>query len=150
MSSEHGTDNAREQYRSTTLRILGLFQLLEFCLKSYIGRAYKLISRRMNGKIRFNYSASDVETFPLERLLTIFSKLNANTRLQHRLNKLPDSRNHIAHKSLLVAMGTNYDVEKFKDADESFFNLEDEVGECVNLVIEETKILKALQEQDRA
>jgi hypothetical protein len=138
-------DELREQYRSTTIRILGMFQLLEFCLKVYIGLAYKLISRCINGKIHFGYSASDVETFPLERLLTIFSKLNANTKLQKRLSKLRDSRNHIAHKSLLLAMRKNYNVEKLREADESFFYLEDEVMECLRLIIEETQMLKALQ-----
>ena len=81
-------DQARENYKLTTHRVLGLFQVLESCLKTYIGRADK--------------SGSDVEKFPLGRLLKIFSTLNANTGLQERLDKVRDSRNHIAHKSLFV------------------------------------------------
>ena len=105
---------------------------MESCLKTYIGRADK--------------SGSDVEKFPLGRLLKIFSTLNANTELQKRLNKLLAPRNHIAHKALFV--GANYDVEKLKEADESFSIIGNEVKECVGLVIEETKMLKALQSDD--
>jgi hypothetical protein len=67
--------------------------------------------------------------------------LNANADLKTRLNKLREARNHIAHESLLVVMGKNYDVEALQENDEAFFYLEDEVSECVGLVIQETKIL---------
>ena len=137
-------DDTRERYRSTTLRILGNFQLLEFCLKVYVGLSYKIISHSLNGKLHFGYSASDVETFALERLLSVFAKLNADIALQKRLNKLREDRNHIAHESLLLAMGSNYDIGSVKEAEEKFFYPEDELADCIALIIEETKTLKGL------
>jgi hypothetical protein len=135
-------DDKRGRYKSTVLRILGGFQTLEFCLKLYIGLAYRLIARCVNGKIHFDYSFSDVETLSLGRLLEIFEKLNANQDLITRLKKLRQERNEIAHKSLLIAMGSNYDLEALDAADEAFFYLEDEVSECLSLAIKETKTLK--------
>lgn len=135
-------DDKRERYKSTALRILGAFQLLEFCLKLYIGLAYRLISRCIDGKIHFGYTADDIETFPLERLLNIFSRLNANQDLISRLNKLQQARNEMAHKSLLLAMTKNYDVQALEETEEAFFYLEDELAECVSLAIKETKTLK--------
>ncbi len=137
-------DELRERYKSTTLRILGSFQTLEFCLKLYIGLTYRVISHCVGGKIHFGYSARDIETSSLGRLLGIFSKLNANDDLIKRLNKLREDRNHIAHKSLLIAMGSNYDIGALKEADEDFFYLEDEVAECLSLTIKETKNVREL------
>lgn len=135
-------DDPKESYKAITLRILGTFQLLEFALKVYIGRAYVLIKICVGDKIHFDYSASDVESFPLERLVNVFSKLNANEELHARLNKLRDERNHIAHRSLLVTIGSIYDRGAVEDKYVEYFWLEDELTECLKLVIEEAKALK--------
>lgn len=129
-------------YKAATLRILGTFQLLEFALKAYIGLCYKLIGASVKGKLHFAYSAADVDAFPLERLLNVFSKLNANGELIGRLNKLREERNHIAHRSLLVTMGPMYDLGAIEDKYIEYQFLEDEVTECLKLVIAEAKSLK--------
>ena len=103
-------ENPREAYKEITLHILGYFQLLEFGLKAYIGHAYSTIKKSVGTKVHFDYTAKDVEEFPLERLLSIFSKLNANKELIKRLNKLRAERNHVAHNSLIIAMGSKYDA----------------------------------------
>jgi hypothetical protein len=132
----------RESYKATTLRILGSFQLLEFALKVYIGKSYDVIKASVGEKFHFDYSIADVESFPLERLLTVFAKLNSNSDLIKRLNKMREKRNHIAHKSLLLTMGPMYDPAAIEDTHYDYFWLEDELAECLQLLIGETKLLK--------
>jgi|SRR5471030_1528601 len=134
-------DDPREHYKTVTLRILGNFQLLEFALKTYIGRAYSVIRNCVGKKVPFDYSREDVEAYPLERLLTTFSKLNLNKELLVRLNKLREERNHIAHRSLIVTMGAMYDRGAVEDKCHEYFWLEDELAECLGLVIEEARSL---------
>ena len=80
-------DDHRESYKAITLRILGSFQLLEFALKAYIGRAYSVIKKSVGERVHFGYSAKDVEEFPLERLLNVFSKLNTNKELENYITR---------------------------------------------------------------
>lgn len=124
----------RESYKVTTLRILGNFQLLEFGLKVYIGKAYSLIKHCVGDKIYFDYAAKDVESFALERLLKVFSKLNSNNELITRLNKLKDERNHIAHKALIITMVSKYDSGAIEDKYIEYYSLEDELSECLKLL----------------
>lgn len=135
-------DDHRESYKAITLHILGSFQLLEFALKAYIGRAYSVIKKSVGETVHFGYSAKDIEEFPLERLLNAFSKLNTNKELLSRLNKLRVERNHIAHRSLIVTMGSMYDPGAIEDKYVEYFWLEDELTECLLLVIEEAHSLK--------
>jgi hypothetical protein len=132
----------RDSYKATTLRILGNFQLLEFALKAYISQVYSVIKASVGKKVPFRYSRKDVESFPLERLLNVFSKLNANEQLVARLNKLRNERNHIAHSALLMPMGSMYDRGAVEDKYIEYFDLEDELAECLKLVIEEARSLK--------
>jgi len=131
----------RDRYKATTLRILGKFQLLEFSLKYYIGFSYQLIHKTLDGALHFGYTIDDVDNFPLERLLNIFSKLNNNTELHKRLNALRVKRNHVAHKSLLVTFGWD-GSGSLEKADEEFFYLEDEVHECLQAVRDELVAVK--------
>jgi hypothetical protein len=132
----------RDQYRGTTLRILGKFQLLEFALKHYIGFSYQLIEKKLDGAMHFGYSISDVENYPLEKLLNTFCKLNDNRPLHKRLNSLRDKRNHVAHKSLLVTFGWKEDGNALEKADEAYYYLEDEVHICLSDVQKELRVIK--------
>lgn len=135
-------DDPRSPYKQTVLRILGSFQLLEFALKAYIGRAYRVIAQSVHRKVSFDYSQNDVESFPLERLVNTFAKLNDNKDLIQRLNALREKRNHIAHRSLLITFGAMYDRGEVEDRFFEFVDLEDELTECLNLLISEAKALK--------
>ena len=134
-------ENPREAYKEITLHILSYFQLLEFGLKAYIGHAYSTIKKSVGTKVHFDYTAKDVEEFPLERLLSIFSKLNANKELIKRLNKLRAERNHLAHNSLIIVMGSKYDAGAIEDRLQEYYLLEGELTDCLNLVIEESQSL---------
>jgi hypothetical protein len=134
--------DVKDSYKSMTLRILSSFQLLELALKIYIGKAYDLIKFSLNDRMYFDYSVQDVESYPLERLLNVFSKLNSNTDLHKKLNKLRSQRNHVAHESLLLVIPLKYDVEAVQEKHAEFFYLEDELTECLHLLLEETKRLR--------
>lgn len=126
-------------YELATIRLLGGFQLVEEALKIYITLAYELIQDCLNDKIPFNYTASDVENFPLERLLNTFGKLNRNRELLARLNKLRDIRNHVAHQSLVAVIGSSESV--VGDKISNFLELNNEVLECLRLLIVEMRML---------
>jgi len=142
MNQDKDKDELRDRYRATTLRILGNFQLLEFALKEYIGHCYKVIRSRVRDTIHFDYSGKDVEDLPLGRLLGLYSKLNADSELLARMRKLQVERNHIAHGSLLIAMGSSYDRGAVEDKYIEYFDLEDELTECLQAVIAANRELR--------
>ena len=135
--------DVKESYKAMTLRIMANFQLLELTLKIYIGRAYEFIEIVLADRMHFAYSIKDVENHSLEKLLTTFAKLNSNIELIQRLNKLREKRNHVAHESLLITLGAMKNVELLHTKHGEFFHLEDELAECLTLIIEETRKLHA-------
>ncbi len=88
-------------HETQVLRLLSMFQMLELSLKFYIAGAYKRIKDALGGQLPFKYGYKDIENFPLERLLGIFTKLNDDQVLQGRLNKLVAKRNLVAHRALV-------------------------------------------------
>ena len=90
------------EYSQGATLLLSSFQSLEFALKIHIATSYAIIRHKLGGVIPFNYSYQTVKHFPLERLLSVFAQLNANSDLQRRLNKLREHRNHAAHQALLL------------------------------------------------
>ncbi|WP_269620643.1 hypothetical protein [Zhongshania sp. BJYM1] len=136
-------------YNDRTVGLLTSFQLLELSLKLYIGTSYDYIHMLVGEHIHFDFSISDVENYPLERLLNVFGKLNGNEDLKKRLNKLRTERNYIAHEALLVTVGSNPNMETLQNKAEDFFYLEDELSECLKLVTEEFRKLKVKGELGR-
>lgn len=136
-------------YKDTVVGLLASFQLLELSLKLYIGTSYDYIRMLVGDHIYFDFSISDVDSYPLERLLNIFGKLNGNEELKKRLNKLRTERNYIAHEALLVTIGSNPNMETLNNKTQDFFYLEDELSECLKLVSEEFLKLKGKGELSR-
>ena len=105
-------------YSNDVMGTIGTLQLIEFALKMYITVSHQLIHNKIEGKIPYHFSGKDVENAPLERLLAVFSKLNDNRDLQDRLNKLKESRNHVAHQGFILQfeqvselLGFNHDID---------------------------------------
>ncbi|CAD5267986.1 MULTISPECIES: hypothetical protein [Halomonadaceae] len=138
----------QQYYRGRTVDILTSFQLLEFILKTYIGEAYNYIHRLVEDRIHFGFSIKDVETYPLERLLNVFDKLNRNEDLKKRLNKLRKQRNYIAHEALLVSLGSHSDMDTLYKKAEEFFYLEDELSECLDLLTKELGLLPPIKSNE--
>lgn len=140
---------AQDFYKQRTVALLTNFQLLELTLKMYIGTSYDYIRMLVSDHIQFDYSVEDVESFSLERLLNVFAKLNDNKELQKRLNKLRKERNYIAHEALIVAIGSNPNMDTLHKKAEDFFYLEDELMECLKLLTDEFAKLKVKGEYSR-
>lgn len=132
---------ARELYKERVTAILANFQLLELVLKIYIGKSYELIAYLVEDRIHFDFSISDVENYPLERLLNLFGKMNRNEELKKRLNKLRTERNYVAHEGLLVTVGSTPNMDSLHQKARDFFFLQDELAECLNLLNQESKML---------
>ncbi|PQA78484.1 hypothetical protein [Rhodoferax sp. TS-BS-61-7] len=130
-------------YKERVVSILSNFQLLELALKIYIGKSYELIQHLVGSRIHFDFSVSDVESYPLERQLNLFGKLNDNESLKTRLNKLKSKRNFVAHEALLVTISGNPDVGLLSKNAMDLFHLEDELVECLKLLTKEGKNLLA-------
>lgn len=124
------------------MRLLGSFQLLEFALKIYVGLSYKIIQTRVKGLVHFDYTEDDLDDLPLGRLLNLFKKLNSNAELLGRLKNLQAERNHIAHRALLITMGSLYDSGTVEDKHIEYLMLEDELTECLQAVNAESRQLK--------
>lgn len=137
-------DDPRKYYKDTAMRLLGSFQLLEFALKVYVGLSYKVIQARVKDVVHFDYADNDLDDLPLGRLLSLFKKLNSNAELLARLQKLQTERNHIAHRSLLITMGSLYDRGAVEDKYIEYSILEDELTECLKAVNAESQQLKEL------
>ncbi len=135
-------NDLRTHYKETTLRVLGEFQLLEFALKVYIGLSYKAIKLRVENIVHFDYTENDLDDLPLGRLISLFKKLNSNTALIKRLHALQTERNHIAHRSLLITMGSFYDRGLVEDKYLEYSILEDELTECLQALNSESRNLK--------
>ena len=97
--------NSMEQNQqwNENLKLIALFQVLELSLKFYIGANYLYISEKVGKEIAFKYSFIDLHNASLERLLTIFAKFNDNSEFQKRLNKLKESRDLVAHRSMILS-----------------------------------------------
>lgn len=135
-------DEIDRHYKEAAMSLLGRFQLLEFALKIYIGLSYKLIKIRVEGIVHFGYSENDLDDLPLGRLLQNFKKLNSNTELAERMNKLRVERDHLAHRSLLITMGSLYDRGMIEDKFIEYSVLEDELTECISALNIESRRLK--------
>lgn len=122
-----------QNHESRSIDLLAQIQLIELSLKIYLAAAYGVTRQALNGSLPFKYGYKDIENWPLERLLAAFSKLNDDSALQARLNKLRDIRNAVAHRALLYrhdvirsVLGIDLD-EHVVDVDEA----RKEANECL-------------------
>ncbi|MDB5992495.1 MAG: hypothetical protein JWQ10_3898 [Herbaspirillum sp.] len=133
--------DVKKSYKEMAIRVLGNFQLLELCLKIYVGKSYEFI-RHQNGRfVIFDYSIGDIENFPLEKLLFIFKKMNRNRSLQKRLNVLKDQRNFLAHNALLILMDGLGDKDEIHTWHSDLYHLEDELMSCLKTLSDEGGLL---------
>lgn len=124
-------NNPKDIYKERVISILTNFQILEMSLKIYIGKSYELIQHIVVDRVYFDFSASDVENYPLEKLLNLFGKLNGNEELKKRLNKLRSHRNYVAHQALLLSLPKNENTDEFHEKARDFFYLEEEIMKCL-------------------
>ena len=100
-----------------------------------------MVAHLVEDRVHFDFSISDIENYPLERLLTLFGKLNRNEALKKRPNKLRNERNYAAHEALLVTIGSNPNMDTLHKKAEDFFYVEGELAECIDLLTKEGEIL---------
>jgi hypothetical protein len=107
-------DKTEKAFEEGLLEVLSSFQILELTLKVYIAASYKIIEYKLGGVIPFKYGYSDIENYPLERAIKLFTRLSNNKRLVRALNKLTPIRNEIAHR--LVSY-RNAEIRELLDID---------------------------------
>lgn len=130
------------------LLLLGLFQALEALIKVYIGMCYTVINIKVKDTVTFDYAFQDIENHSLEKLLTIFKKLNNNKNLYTRLNALRVARNQIAHKSILLASPSLSENLKMtflgaSDNQIDYKKMQSELNSCIAVLIEESKKVRS-------
>jgi hypothetical protein len=139
------TDN-EIAYRLQATQVLGSFQMLEFALKLYLATSYKIINHKLNGCTPFYYSIKDVENCPLEKLLNLFKKHNSNVLLQSQLNKLRQSRNHLAHQALIYSHEEIRDLHEISlsESHQEIANVRAEIDKCLKLITIELETIYAI------
>ena len=122
------------------MNALAGYQLIESVLKFYADTYYKAVRGFLDGKLHFDYHGKDVESAPLGRLISGFSKTCGNKQLVADLRKLLSHRDQIAHQGLLCL----YDQDT---SEETFHKMIKENHACTD---ELTRLLKeVLAEVDR-
>ena len=90
----------RSEYLLDVAHSLGACQLLELELKLYIERAFHVTRKKTKGVVPFRFTGEDYEDASLERLISVFRKLNENQSLIGKLDKFRKDRNFVAHKAV--------------------------------------------------
>lgn len=90
----------RRDYLLNVAHSLGACQLLELEIKLYIKRAFEVTRKKTKGVVPFHFRGDDYEESSLERLVSVFRKLNGNKELIERLEKFRKDRNFVAHKAI--------------------------------------------------
>ena len=115
--------------------------MIEFMLKMYITATHDLIRNKVGRSIPYKFSGQDIKNAPLERLLTVFSRLNDNIELQARLNKLKDGRNLVAHQGFILQFNEINELlghnETFDTNAEKISLVKKEAIECLAELVKE-------------
>jgi hypothetical protein len=104
----------KEKYTEATIHALAGFQIIEEHLKMYIGYYYDAVRVLLKGQLSFQYTREEINEAPLERLTSLFSKINANNDLVKRIRSLLKHRNEIAHGAFTHLYGPPKTDEQFK------------------------------------
>ncbi len=104
----------KEKYTEASIHALAGFQIIEEHLKIYIGYYYKAVRLLLKGQLIFQYTQEEINEAPLERLTSLFSKINANNDLVQRIRSLLKYRNQIAHGAFVHLYGPPKTDEQFK------------------------------------
>jgi len=78
------------------------FQFIEEALRTYLGLVYHIVKIKLGNKIPFKFSRKDVETDSLGVLIAKFERVNSNSELIGKLNKLVKARNYCAHRAYIM------------------------------------------------
>ena len=138
-------------YSHDVMTTIWRIQLIEFMLKIYISSTHDLIRNRLEGIIPYKFSGDDVRNAPLERLLTVFSKLNGNIELQKKLNRLKDGRNHLAHQGFILQFSEIHELLGLHgtvDTNvEKISQIKEETSECMRELLQEVRDVAAHYER---
>jgi hypothetical protein len=104
----------KEKYTEATIHALAGFQIIEEHLKMYIGYYYDAVRVLLKGQLSFQYTREEINEAPLERLTSLFSKINANNDLVKRIRSTLKYRNEIAHGAFAHLYGPPKTDEQFK------------------------------------
>jgi len=129
-------NDGNAHHEAQVLRLLSMFQTLELSLKFYVAASYKQIKGALNGRLPFHYSYKDIENFSLERLLSVFAKLNDDKPLQARLKKLVSKRNLVAHRALVYRHKVIADLLEINQSDllQDLKAVEIELDDCLKIL----------------
>ena len=127
-----------QRYREAASHALAGFQLVEQQLKEYIGYYYDAVRFLLNGKLSFNYAREEMDEAALERLTTVFSKINGNEELIKRIRALIKHRNHVAHRALVHLYGKERTGEELETNIDEFIEIAEKLGLILRDLLKET------------
>ena len=86
------------------IRALAFMQMIEEGLRLYVGTAEELISAGVPYGVPFRVDRKGINKAALEKITTMFVKVNRNEELIAHLRKLPEHRNYLAHTAFMESV----------------------------------------------
>lgn len=105
------SEEMEKEYRQELHNALEKFQFIEETLKMCIFSALQIARLELSSYFHIRYKERDINKLPLRPLTNIFSKINNDLDLHKDLKEIAESRNHVAHQSLLLTLGEWQDKE---------------------------------------
>ena len=127
----------KEYYKEAAIHALAGFQLIEEGLKRYIVHYYDTVRYLLGDKLHFDYNESDVSEAALQRLLSIFSKINSNKELIEQLRKLVKQRDEIAHKAFVELYGPTKSEAEFEKMYQKYVEVGKQLSRLLTAVNDE-------------
>jgi hypothetical protein len=131
----------RDHYREAVISALSGFQLIESTLKLYISMHYDTTRLLLKDRVHFDFQGDDLKDAALGRLVTVFSKLNRNTRLVARIRELIKHRDEIAHQALVQLFDPNKGEDDHVAGAGRMFEITNKVGPILDDLQKENELL---------
>jgi len=143
--NEH--EHAFDKYMRSVQLLMLDFQFIEELLKIVIGCSYEALRRSAPPLVRFRPTRSMLEKEALGRLIQKYEEVSGNDALVQQLRAVVQDRNFCAHRSLVLTVEKQHDVEYLQTECRRLEVIREKTKPCVNaLQAEFGKFANFLQE----
>jgi hypothetical protein len=139
-----------KKYKKEINNALERCQFIEEKLRACIMRAVEIAEIRLLQDFPVRYTSKDISKLTMGTLVSIFSKINADTDLLESLKLITKDRNNVAHKSLLLTLGELQDVKHMEKATQEMKDIVERATTIHYRLLDiQNDLIKALHEAKR-
>ncbi len=121
------------------------FQFMEESIRMYLASAYRIVSKKLDNQIPFEFTYKDVQNDSLGKLLIKFDKFNSNKPLIGKIRQLIKERNYCAHRAYLMTAEEQNDDKFLSDEIVKLKTIVSSSKECLNSLMEELKRIEEIR-----